>query len=35
MKNSAGPDVYGPNGFNYRNDDAAKDLANIGIDITK
>lgn len=28
-----GPDVYGPNGKDYRNTDASVDLANIGIDI--
>ena len=34
IKSSAAPDVYGPNGQNYYSIDAAKDMSNIGIDIT-
>ena len=30
-----GPDVWGPNGDNYKNKDARYDLSLIGIDITK
>ena len=29
------PDVYGPNGSNYTNNNADQELAKIGIDITK
>jgi len=32
---AAGPDVFGPNGSNYMNTDAAFDLSRIGIDINK
>ena len=34
IKTSAPPDVYGPNGENYRSVDPAHDYSNIGIDIT-
>jgi hypothetical protein len=33
IKSGAAPDVYGPNGLNYRSIDAKKDLSNIGMDI--
>jgi FKBP-type peptidyl-prolyl cis-trans isomerase len=32
---SAGPDIYGPNGDNYTNNDASYDLSRIGINITE
>ena len=33
--NQAGPDVFGPNGANYSNNDASYDLSRIGIDVTE
>jgi len=33
IKMSAAPDVYGPNGADYKNDSATYDLSRIGIDV--
>jgi hypothetical protein len=35
VKIQAGPDVWGPNGENYNNNDARYDVSLIGINITK
>ena len=34
VNTDAAPDIYGPNGENYQNNDPSYDLAQIGIDIT-
>merc|ERR1712032_693110 len=35
IKSKVDPDVYGPNGENYKHDTASYDLSRIGIDITE
>jgi hypothetical protein len=34
IKVNGDPDVFGPNGLNYKNEEPTQDMANIGIDIT-